>query len=272
MRAIRFAQLGTLALLILCLATQIAHAQPVSASKYNHPGGIVELYIPKMSARLPQVRFGIREPVLIEQKDHWRILIGISLATVPGEYVAYVKQIDEPAFNLSFVVEPKTFAVRKNPLNAQDSHYATTHTVFSELNFSNTVQPLLPLQQPITGKWPDLFGQIIVHETSELRAQNYVSLTTTELSNITAPQNAIVSRIVFDKSATELATIFLDHGRGLYSIISGVSDVTVETGNGVVAGAVLGKMPTKPISSPATVTWQCVINGVYINPLILTKI
>jgi murein DD-endopeptidase MepM/ murein hydrolase activator NlpD len=99
-----------------------------------------------------------------------------------------------------------------------------------------------------------------------------VSLTTTELSNVIAPQNAIVSRIEFDENQTELATLFLDHGRGLYSIISGMSDLTVEIGNGVIAGAVLGKMPLDKTGSPTTLIWQCVINGVYINPLILTKI
>ena len=264
--------LTTVILAMPLLQCSMAQAQQINANNYNYPGGIVELFVPKTSASLPQVWFGIREPIIMQQNDRWRILIGISLATVPGEYLAYVKQAEQPAFNLTFAVEPKTFAIREHTANADKHLYAITHTVFSDLDFSNTVQPVLPLKHPIAGQWPDLFGQIIMHEGSELQVQNFVSVTTTELSNIIAPHNAIISRIVFDESSPELATIFLDHGRGLYSIISGVSDVTVETGNGVVAGAVLGKMPSDKANSPATLVWQCVINGVYVNPLILTAI
>ena len=153
-------------------------AQQIDPTNFNHPGGVVELFVPKTSANLPLVRFGIREPIVIDENDRWRILIGISLATVPGEYLVYVKQLDEPAFDLHFDVQPNASAVTENTIDAQSNVYMTDHTKFSELDYSNSVQPLLPLNPPVNGQWSELFGQIIINSGSSLDVPNYVSLTT----------------------------------------------------------------------------------------------
>ena len=83
-------------------------------------------------------------------------------------------------------------------------------------------------------------------------------------------------------------SVILDHGRGLYSIIHGLEEITVATGNGVVAGAVLGKArfqtdipssggfissETSQINSGVSeIRWQCLLNGAAVDPLILTQL
>ena len=64
--------------------------------------------------------------------------------------------------------------------------------------------------------------------------------------------------------------MFLDHGRGLYSVIRGVTDLSIETGNGVMAGAVLGKSPVYE-GRNSTISWQVIMNGVYVNPVLLVE-
>ena len=278
----------------MCLATipiiispNLAIAQQPSEQKAPHqaslqhayPGGVVELLIPKTSEVLPTVMYGLAEPAIINHDQQWQVLIGISLRTLPGEYVVYVKDNDSEsaAFSLPFNVQHRIKSIIE--LREAASFHNSEFKKLSELSFSNTEQPKLPLRLPVAGQWADRFGFLEIDTNSNSKSssqqfQDYVSLSTTELSTVSAPSNAIVSRIVFEPSSSRssepLATVFLDHGRGVYSIISGITDLNVEIGNGVVAGAVIGKLPPSD-QTPSTVYWRCSMNGTIINPLILTQ-
>ena len=254
----------------LSLAAGTLQAAP---EKFNYPGGVAELIVEKVSSDLPDIKFGTREPVVIDQQSQWRILIGIDLQMLPGEYLVYFKSAikDSSAEHRKFRVEQHSY-----PLHGQQDTSITDtyqqHQSLTEIDFSNTQQPELPLLYPATGQWADFFGHTVFDGSGQhVVAQNLVSLTTTELLSVKAPQNAIVSKIVTHANRT--STIYLDHGRGLYSIIGGLDNLSVETGNGIMAGAVIGKLPA-PTSNgePKRLTWQCVLNGVYVNPIILTQI
>ncbi len=244
-----------------------------SRAETNFPGGVVEFRLAKISAELPEVRYGLREPVVIEEKSHWRILIGISLDTLPGNYLIYVKRSLEGSTgeHKGIDVEQYHYPLLENngPLGEL---LRREHKSVSDIDFSNTQQPSLPLLMPVKGDWSDTFGhRRFDPDSNMLVAQNAISLTTTELAMAVAPQNAIVSKIEFSDSG--VAAIFLDHGRGLYSILEGLEDLTVEIGNGVVAGAVIGRLARiKPDSEIKRLVWQTQLNGSYVNPLILTQL
>jgi hypothetical protein len=248
-----------------------------SPGSYNFPGGVAKLRLAKLSSSLPVVKFGMAEPPIIEFEKDWRILIGLDLAMLPGQYLVYLKHsgTDLPATSLKFNVVQKTYPITN--IKGVRSR-GISHDKFSEIDFENSEQPQLPLKLPIEGTWVDVFGSIAVSNdplsiSSETLVQNYVYLTSTELSIITAPQNAMVSRIIQDPDPEGLATVFLDHGRGVYSILTGVADLSVEVGNGIVAGAIIGKLPASINNDQSsTLIWQSIVNGVYVNPLILTEL
>jgi murein DD-endopeptidase MepM/ murein hydrolase activator NlpD len=212
--------------------------------------------------------------VIIEEPQHWRILIGIDISTLPGDYLLYLKRGIEGSTgeHHSFTVTQKNYPLTNTSESSQSEAVHRQRKRLSDIDFSNTQQPSLPLRLPISGNWSDGFGhQYINNDSSHLVSQNAVSLVTTELANVLSPQDAIVSKV--ETGQDGVSTIYLDHGRGLYSILEGITDLTVETGNGVVAGAVLGRLPsTGSASSPNTLIWQTQMNQVFVNPLILTKI
>ena len=142
------------------------------------------------------------------------------------------------------------------------------HARLSDLDFSNTDQPSLPLRYPVEGEWIKKFGHVLSTDSDDVVQQNSILTRINQIGTVVAPHNAIVSRIKTNKQ--DISSIFLDHGRGLYSIINGVTDLSVETGNGVVAGAVLGKSPYAE-GQINYVSWQCVLNGVYIDPALLSE-
>ena len=248
---------------------------------YSFPGGIAQLRVPKLSSSLPVVKFGIAEPPIIESENYWRILVGLDLAILPGEYLVYVKHndVDLAATSLKFDVVQKTYPITNlDDLRSAVHAKGINHDKFSEIDFENSEQPHLPLKRPIDGTWVDVFGSVAssndpLSKDSETLVQNYVYLSSTELKIVTAPQNAMVSRIIHGPEPEALATVFLDHGRGVYSILSGVADLSIEVGNGLVAGAIIGKLPSSVnTDQPSTLIWQSVVNGVYVNPLILTEL
>ena len=83
-----------------------------------------------------------------------------------------------------------------------DSNQANNNNTFlerkslSELEFKNTQQPTLPLLKPIKLQWNDSFGQLSFSERKkQLVQQNLVYFETQDTLEITAPQNAIISKI-----------------------------------------------------------------------------
>jgi len=260
-------------LLISCALLSFSNVNAESNTSYSYPGGIAELRLNKLSDQLPEIKYGIHDPVLIEHKHYWQVLIGIDLETLPGEYLVYLKRSVEDARSehLTFNVEQRSYPLHVDTkLSIKRAH--KVHKSMSDIDFSNTQQPNLPLRPPAAGQWADNFGHIVIDNKKDKAAsQNLVSLTTTELLTVNAPQNAIVSKIETNNNG--LSTVFLDHGRGLYSIVAGVSDLSVEAGNGVVAGAVIGKLPSQKDGNVIKrLTWQCILNGAYVNPLILTQL
>lgn len=255
----------------------------IASEVYSYPGGVAQITVAKESDEVPNVKFGLNEPVIIEYKQHWRILIGLSLDTLPGEYVAYIKPGFEGATAKyeKVIVKQHIYPFKEySELNAEISNQAIvqTHKSFSDIDFSNTQQPTLPLSWPVKGKWSENFGhKLYDQKKATLHTPNAMVISTDRLSTVLSPQSAIVSKIETTKSG--LYTVFLDHGRGLYSILSGLSDITVELGNGIVAGAVIGKLPAgntangdnTPLATRRLI-WQTVINNTYIDPLILTKL
>jgi len=257
--------------IVLCCC--VLFAPCASIAQVIFPGGVAELRIDKLTAELPEIRYGLREPVIIEESNHWRILIGISLDTLPGTYLVYLKHNLEGTSG-----EHQTIKVDQQhyPLIEGDAKSAALlrreHKTFSEIDFSNTQQPSLPLLLPAKGAWSETFGhQHYDAKKDILMSLNAISMTTTELAMVVAPQNAIVSKVEPDESGS--ATVFLDHGRGLYSILEGVADLTVAAGNGIVAGAVIGKMAAiEPESNIKRLIWQTRLNNTYVNPMILTEL
>jgi len=177
---------------------------------------------------------------------------------LPGEYLVYVKRAnkDSSASYEKIHVQQKLYSLAEN--NNSKKYINMQHKRISDIEFENSQQPSLPLNFPATGDWNTSYT---------------LYLEILEKTLILAPQNAIVSKVVTSKTGT--STVYLDHGRGLYSIISGIKEITVSAGNGVVAGAVLGNTtpPTSTLKKSSNyITWLSMMNGAYINPAVLTTL
>ena len=253
----------------VCVLLLLYAAQTYAQNDF--PGGYIDLKLDKVNDKLPEIKFGLREPAIIDKQSHWQVLIGLDLKLLPGQYVLYVKHEDDNASG-----EHKTIEVRQKVYPFQDlSEDDSVNSVdfypqpeISQIVFSNTQQPFLPLTTPLQGDWNRQFGYQWILE-DDVVTNNAISIVARQYSPVVAPQNAIISNIIMDQR--ELATVVLDHGRGLYSILRGLTDLTVDIGNGVVSGAVLGRLPASSEDAQGKLVWQVLLNGVFIDPKLLTK-
>ncbi len=266
-----------------CVALHSANvvSKETSPNQLNHPGGIVELTLKKKSGNPPVVRYGLQEPALLEQDNDWRVLIGISLEQLPGNYLVYVREDneEETATYESINVNHKSYPLLKN--SAGSVKKLQTFKTLSELDFKNSQPPSMPMQTPFEASWDLGFGTIFSNDSNQAYTQNHTFAQANARTLIKAPQVGIVCKVKKNKNG--LFTVVLDHGRGIYSLLHNLDDITVELGNGVVAGAVLGKV--SEVKKPSTeqdntqtteigkpVYWQVQLNGVFVNPLYLINL
>lgn len=265
----------------------------ISIGNINYPGGVASLMVPKISEDIPTVRYGLKEPAILDNGDEWQVLIGLDLTLLPGEYLVYVQHVsdDENTEFLKFQVDYKHYPLSTSPKKGgANSKYRLAKLPkfkkLSDLDFSNSQPPILPMQLPFTSQWNTEFGQLFASEEGQgMLAQDYTFAQPLASTLVLAPQAAIIAKVTLAESDTY--SVVLDHGRGVFSVLHGLSDLTVEVGNGVVAGAVLGKVPSKvadkrppargqarktAITMGTKVYWQVQLNGVFVNPLLMTQL
>jgi len=240
----------------------------------NFPGGVYSLTVEKLNNEMPEVKFGLQDPVVIENSDSWEILVGLDLDLLPGQYVLYFKHAgaDTSGEHKTLEVQQRVYPFTEvDNENLQQSQLVDEYAKpeLSGISFSNTQQPTLPMRLPAQGEWSQRFGhRWLIAKQQDIQVSNAISLWAPQYSSVIAPQNAIVSNIVMNEQ--DLAAVVLDHGRGLYSILRGLTDLTVDVGNGVVAGAVLGRLPSlDPQTQQGKLVWQTMLNGVFVDPNLL---
>ncbi len=264
------------------LIVQLVHINVhAKEDRYNHPGGIAEISILKESSDLPTVRYGLIEPAILDSGTKWKILIGIDLQRLPGDYLVYIRPNgeDKTARFEKFQVNHKSYLFKST--SSDKPMQLKEFDELSDLGFSNSQPPILPLTLPIEGDWSDEFGSLYPNAgNAETATQNHTYIDSAPRSLIKAPQSGIVCKLHVSENG--IAVVVIDHGRGIYSLVHGLSDLAVELGNGVTAGAVIGKVPEKitikgrqsQSASPdkSRVYWQVKLNDVFINPLLMTEI
>jgi hypothetical protein len=261
---------------------------------HAYPGGVVELKWAKVSAELPLVKYGLEEPAITETQGFWRVLIGLSLDTLPGDYVLYIKEPESelPGTSVTFSVEQKRYpvTVSEGPL----PQFKSLPDPLSVLDYLNSVPPKLPFRPPVDESWEGNFGRVFTgrqaNGSSRSVTQDFCSFNTNEIKMVIAPQNGIICRIDQD-SENSPARLVIDHGRGVYSVLDGVYDLSIELGNGIVGGAALGRLkPQNDLAgreetdlvdtltrrptvtpSPGTLNWYCLLNSAVVDPMILTR-
>ena len=86
----------------------------VSASSFTGspvPGGVAIVDLGPLSETRPQARYGSKNILVIQQDGHWKGVVGLSLKTLPGDYIVRYQDTANPGKDreVAIKVEPKMY-------------------------------------------------------------------------------------------------------------------------------------------------------------------
>ncbi|HZS12020.1 MAG TPA: M23 family metallopeptidase [Nitrospirales bacterium] len=123
-----------------------------------------------------------------------------------------------------------------------------------------------PVQGPSTGQ----FGRLRVINGQPRNPHNGEDIAAPMGTDVVAMNDGIV-RLTADHFFSGKG-VFLDHGLGLYSMYFHLSDVTVQDGQTVKRGDVIGKVGASGRASGPHLHWGVRINGARVDPYALLKL
>ncbi len=247
------------------------------------PGGTVELNLRKLmteseQAAMPQVYFGRHQTIVLDNDDYWKVIIGVNLQSIPGRYVASVVEADKSNGKLDFTVIPHHYSLASDigktvknrligRLLSRKPQTTTQFKILKDLPWSN-LSPQLPLNYPAKGSWSDQFGHVYQNSDQQMVQTESIQLTTTQPQLITSPADAICLQI--DEEDGRFS-VWLDHGMGLFSHISGLPDIAIEEQDKIIQGSMISNITDNASNRrPTKVVWRVVMNNALINPHIMT--
>jgi len=204
------------------------------------PGGIARIPLPN---DVDAARFnGSRVLVTIEkgQSIAW---VGLPLSTPPS-----IQQIDTTAGPLRFEVQDKRYETehltitndrKVNPLPMDYDRIQSERREMDQVFLSFTdALPSLTWQAPLAGRYSSSFGKRRVLNGNPRSPHSGLDIAAPEGTPIQSVSNGLVAAVgdyFFNGQ-----TVMVDHGQGLISMYCHLSAISVELGESITAGTVIG--------------------------------
>ncbi len=244
------------------------------------PGGVIYIRSPKFDTPNYQSKLGQTKAIIIPRENYDDIYAGIDVDTIPGEYLLSIETSKKQLANYPFIVpvpDEITFIEQPSPRFLPDKK-----ETIKKLLWSN-ISPILPFNFPVYGSWSQTFGHY--YETTTLtnkkNKQNLqriddISIKINGPASILSPSDAVCFLITFKEESGY--TVLLDHGMGLFSEISGLTNLSISEQDRVLKNALIANFNVDDLKNennePITrqINWRVFLNKAVINPFQLTSI
>lgn len=235
------------------VAAQYPLHQPV-------PGGVAVIEIGLTFDEGYEARFG-RTPILVlERQGVWFGVIGIGLDTALGNYLISVRTPDNLS-SLGFYVKPHSY-----PFKEDLSQLGAPENMDAPLTWRPDLDASFPLNSPAKGAQIEQFGSRYEAEGAA-KSVRWAVLSKIEDKEVVAPGRGVIAEILNIDGINYYVTI--DHGMGLYSCVGPIRNIDRESGQEVEKGETLGELGIDSIL-PHTLYWKVTLNGVAINPVLVS--
>lgn len=262
-------------LLILCALLLPAVAVAASFPTSNAvPGGVAVLQLPDSSDR-PVVHLGKVRIMVVRHRHHWYALAGIPLATAPGELALDIKAAGEPALQLKFSVEAKTYPEQRltiknpqlvNPSPAELNRIKREHAHLLKVldTWAAKPEPGLAFIWPAAGPQTSGFGLRRFLNGEPRSPHSGIDIGAPAGTPVKAPASGVVADIGHYYFCGNTLTINL--GQGLYSVYCHLSRIDVHKGAQVRQGEVVGAIGATGRTTGPNLHWTVSLNGTPVNP------
>ena len=238
------------------------------------PGGVAEIAVAAAGAPRPEVRFGGRPVLLQQRKTGWYALVGLPLDTPVGEQKLDIG-LNDSSRPLPFQVAAKDYPVQKlkianqkmvtpDPeqlarINAERDRQISIRSQFRQVPVTRT-----DLALPADGRLSSRFGLRRVFNGEPRAPHTGLDVAVPTGTPIRAAADGVVTLV--DDFYFNGKTVFVDHGQSFVSMVCHLEKATVEAGQTVRRGEVIGQSGSSGRATGPHLHWSVYLNGAAVDP------
>ena len=263
--------LWALCWLALIPATAVSSAELPRASSV--PGGVAIVELPAKGKQQPEARYRDRRVMVVEKAGRWYAVIGIPLSAKPGKHVVTLTGAAKK--NIPFLVGEKKYREQHltiknrrmvNP-NADDLkriRKEKKEIVAAFGHWRDTQQIDAGFIMPVDGPKSSPFGLRRFFNEQPRKPHSGLDLAAPKGTPIRAPAAGIV--VATGNYFFNGNTVFIDHGQGLITMYCHMDHITVNKGDVLVEGQIIGKVGMTGRVTGAHLHWSVSLNNTRVDP------
>ncbi|MBI5463031.1 MAG: peptidoglycan DD-metalloendopeptidase family protein [Gammaproteobacteria bacterium] len=257
--------------LIFVLFPLLAQALPRAEAV---PGGIAIVPLGE-STHAPQARYGGNRVLVSHDNGQWYAVVGLSLATKPGQHTLEINPGKGWSERRTFSVADKAYVTqrltiqdkRKVEPNAADLERIRLEAVRIDKALSRySEQASVPTDflQPTAGVRSSSFGSRRIFNGQPRKPHSGMDIA----ADAGAPIQAPAAGVVIDSGDFFFNgnTVFIDHGQGLITLYCHLSRIDVKPGDRVQAGERIGAVGMTGRVTGPHLHWGVSLNDARVDP------
>ena len=263
--------------LLSIVASAAATAAPTHAPR---PGGtaVIELDVVGSDAA-PVVTFGGKRALVLNNDGSWLAVIGIPLSQPVGMSEIKVRATGRESSSIDFEVVPHSY--REQRLNVSKSYVDLTEEQLSRVgrerkiidsaltNFDEVTLNDLSLIAPVAGPRSSSFGLRRFFNDQPRSPHKGMDIAANLGTPIVSPVDGTVTatgNYYFNGN-----TVIIDHGQGFVTMYCHLDEISVEKGQQLATGALLGKVGATGRVTGPHLHFGTYLNGTAVDPALFLK-
>jgi hypothetical protein len=235
------------------------------------PGNILRFDLGPADPPMPQARFGDQWLIVAKERNRWAVLLGVDIATEPGNYLLAVNHSTTDTLHFS-VRARRDPVMRRSPAEAPSlEKEALIEAQLQRIQLGMGKKPegvaKLPLWRPAPVRLVDRFGTRQILPDGGYRPVRHLSFELASDTTVRAPTDGKVVGVA-DIGRGRL--VALDHGQGLVSVLWPLHETKVKAGETLKQGASVG-VNLVAGGAKGEVNWALLMNRAWVHPLVLVE-
>ncbi len=263
---------------LACFTVSPAAVAETSFTGEAVPGGVAVVDLGPTDEPKPLTRYGAKRVLVIKQDGHWKGLVGLSLKTLPGNYIVsyQTKNENSTSKQASIKIVPKTYPEQRikmkqkkyvspdkeqlSRIKKEKKHMGKLFKVWRDTDVS------VDLSWPVNGALSSPFGLRRFFNDQARNPHSGIDIAAPEGTDIVLPSDGII--IDTGNYYFNGKTVFVDHGQGMISMFNHMSKITAKTGDKLQRGDKIGEIGSTGRVTGPHLHWSLSLNQARVDPML----